>query len=264
MNISIIIPTYKPGKYLKDCLDSISKQTLYYKDFEVIIVLNGIVEQYLDYITGIIKDYKFDVNVIPTTTAGVSNARNIGLKVAKGKYICFIDDDDKISPTYLEDLYNKASKDVIVASNVKAFCTDTTNLEEDYISKAFIEKKKQNAPLSVLEGRKFMSSSCCKIICKEIIQDIRFDTNLKIGEDSVFMAKISKNIKSIVLSDNNAIYYRRLRQGSASRSTIPFKKRLNIVYALICAYIKLLTPKYNFGFILTRIAATIIKLKRID
>ncbi len=194
----------------------------------------------------------------------MSNARNIGLKVAKGKYICFIDDDDKISPTYLEDLYNKASKDVIVASNVKAFCTDTTNLEEDYISKAFIEKKKQNAPLSVLEGRKFMSSSCCKIICKEIIQDIRFDTNLKIGEDSVFMAKISKNIKSIVLSDNNAIYYRRLRQGSASRSTIPFKKRLNIVYALICAYIKLLTPKYNFGFILTRIAATIIKLKRID
>ena len=107
-----------------------------------------------------------------------------------------------------------------------------------------------------------MSSSCCKIISKEIIKDIRFDTNLKIGEDSVFMAKISKKVKSIVLSDSSAIYYRRLRAGSASRVKQPILKKCNIVCKLLKKYTKMLTPSYNIPFIATRIVAALLKLVR--
>lgn len=262
MDISIIIPTYKPGTYLKDCLDSINIQTINKKHFEVIIVLNGLIEPYFEYINELTKEYDFHTVVIATETSGVSNARNLGLSKAQGEYVCFIDDDDKISPTYLEDLYSKVSPNSIVASNVKSFYDDSDKLENDYIAASYEKNIHKKTPLSVLEGRKFMSSSCCKIISREIIQDFRFDTNLKIGEDSVFMAKISKNVKSIILSDSNAIYYRRLRVGSASRVKQPLSKRCAIVCKLLKSYTKMLTSSYNIPFIATRIVAALLKLAR--
>ncbi|CDA57032.1 putative uncharacterized protein [Prevotella sp. CAG:604] len=262
MNISIIIPTYKPGSYLKDCLESINNQTMDKKCFEVIIVLNGVIKPYIEYIYSLTKMYDFNSVVIPTETPGVSNARNLGLSRTQGEYVCFIDDDDKISPSYLENLYSKATPNNIVASNVKAFYNNSNKTENDYIASAYKKLINKNSPLSVFKGRKFMSSSCCKIISRRIIQDVRFDTNLKIGEDSVFMAKISKKVKSIVLSDSSAIYYRRLRAGSASRVKQPILKKCNIVCKLLKKYTKMLTPSYNIPFIATRIIATLLKLVR--
>ena len=262
MNISIIIPTYKPGSYLKDCLESINNQTMDKKCFEVIIVLNGVIKPYIEYIYSLTKMYDFNSVVIPTETPGVSNARNLGLSRTQGEYVCFIDDDDKISPSYLENLYSKATPNNIVASNVKAFYNNSNKIENDYIASAYKKLINKNSPLSVFKGRKFMSSSCCKIISRRIIQDVRFDTNLKIGEDSVFMAKISKKVKSIVLSDSSAIYYRRLRAGSASRVKQPILKKCNIVCKLLKKYTKMLTPSYNIPFIATRIVAALLKLAR--
>ena len=262
MKISIIIPTYKPGPYLKDCLESINNQTMNKKCFEVIIVLNGVIKPYIEYIYSLTKMYDFNSVVIPTETPGVSNARNLGLSRTQGEYVCFIDDDDKISPSYLENLYSKATPNNIVASNVKAFYNNSNKTENDYIASAYKKLINKNSPLSVFKGRKFMSSSCCKIISRRIIQDVRFDTNLKIGEDSVFMAKISKKVKSIVLSDSSAIYYRRLRAGSASRVKQPILKKCNIVCKLLKKYTKMLTPSYNIPFIATRIVATLLKLAR--
>lgn len=262
MNISIIIPTYKPGSYLKDCLESINDQTMDKKCFEVIIVLNGVIKPYIEYIYSLTKMYDFNSVVIPTETPGVSNARNLGLSRTQGEYVCFIDDDDKISPSYLENLYSKATPNNIVASNVKAFYNNSNKTENDYIASAYKKLINKNSPLSVFKGRKFMSSSCCKIISRRIIQDVRFDTNLKIGEDSVFMAKISKKVKSIVLSDSSAIYYRRLRAGSASRVKQPILKKCNIVCKLLKKYTKMLTPSYNIPFIATRIVAALLKLAR--
>ena len=259
MNISIIIPTYKPGSYLKDCLESINNQTMDKKCFEVIIVLNGVIKPYIEYIYSLTKMYDFNSVVIPTETPGVSNARNLGLSRTQGEYVCFIDDDDKISPSYL---YSKATPNNIVASNVKAFYNNSNKTENDYIASAYKKLINKNSPLSVFKGRKFMSSSCCKIISRRIIQDVRFDTNLKIGEDSVFMAKISKKVKSIVLSDSSAIYYRRLRAGSASRVKQPILKKCNIVCKLLKKYTKMLTPSYNIPFIATRIVAALLKLVR--
>lgn len=232
------------------------------KCFEVIIVLNGVIKPYIEYIYSLTKMYDFNSVVIPTETPGVSNARNLGLSRTQGEYVCFIDDDDKISPSYLENLYSKATPNNIVASNVKAFYNNSNKTENDYIASAYKKLINKNSPLSVFKGRKFMSSSCCKIISRRIIQDVRFDTNLKIGEDSVFMAKISKKVKSIVLSDSSAIYYRRLRAGSASRVKQPILKKCNIVCKLLKKYTKMLTPSYNIPFIATRIVAALLKLAR--
>ena len=102
MKISVIIPTYKPGAYIWECLDSLRNQTLPKEDFELILVLNGCKDPYYSQIQEYIDKNLIgnNVNFIQTDTGGVSNARNIALDVAKGEYITFIDDDDYISASF--------------------------------------------------------------------------------------------------------------------------------------------------------------------
>lgn len=117
--ISIIIPTYKPQHYLIDCLDSIVAQTLDASRFEVIIVLNGCDQPY----RAQIEEYKnahktHNITLLSADAAGVSYARNEGIKHSAGDYVCFVDDDDWLSPNYLQELLSHADGMDIVVSNV--------------------------------------------------------------------------------------------------------------------------------------------------
>lgn len=107
--ISIIVPVYNAEKYLPDCLNSILGQT--YTDFEVILVDDGSTDQSLRIIDKYIaKDDRF--HLFQQTHRGVSAARNIGLKNVTGDYISFVDADDQIASTYLEDLYHAFDEQV--------------------------------------------------------------------------------------------------------------------------------------------------------
>ena len=106
--ISVIIPVYNVEKYLRQCLDSIINQTL--KDIEIICVDDGSTDRSLN----ILKEYqaKDDRIIIlqqQNKFAGV--ARNTGLKVAKGKYLSFLDSDDFFELNMFEDMYKKAEQD---------------------------------------------------------------------------------------------------------------------------------------------------------
>ena len=112
--ISVIIPTYKPQSYLWECLDSLRCQTFPVDNFEVLLILNGCRDPYQSQIEDyLLKSGMTNVRIIQTDQAGVSNARNMGLDNAIGDYVAFVDDDDYVSPTYLEELYAKASPDTI-------------------------------------------------------------------------------------------------------------------------------------------------------
>ncbi|MDT2603110.1 glycosyltransferase family 2 protein [Enterococcus dongliensis] len=97
--ISVIVPVYNVEAYLENCLESISGQTE--TDIEIIVVDDGSPDK-----SGEIADnYRLRdnrVRVIHQDNGGLSAARNSGLDVAKGKYVCFIDSDDWIEPDYLE------------------------------------------------------------------------------------------------------------------------------------------------------------------
>ncbi|MBQ3307520.1 MAG: glycosyltransferase [Bacilli bacterium] len=99
---SIIIPVYNVEDYIKDCLESVKKQT--FKDYEVIVVNDGTKDQSMD----IVKNY--DVKVINQENQGLSGARNTGAKEAKGEYIIFLDSDDWIENNLLEEI-SKALED---------------------------------------------------------------------------------------------------------------------------------------------------------
>jgi glycosyltransferase involved in cell wall biosynthesis len=101
--ISVIVPIYKVEKYLKKCIDSIINQT--YRNLEIILVDDGSP----DYCGEICDDFKLKderVVVIHKENGGLSDARNVGLDIAKGKYIMFVDSDDYIAENMVYKLYS--------------------------------------------------------------------------------------------------------------------------------------------------------------
>ena len=106
--VSVIIPVYNVEKYLRQCLDSVINQTL--KDIEIICVDDGSTDNSLN----ILKEYKEKDNRIiilqqQNQYAGV--ARNNGLKIAKGKYLSFLDSDDWFDLNMLKEMVDRAEKD---------------------------------------------------------------------------------------------------------------------------------------------------------
>lgn len=121
--ITVILPIYKVEKYLRACVDSVLAQT--YSNLEVILVDDGSP----DGCPAIVDDYAAkDSRVIPIhqTNAGLSEARNAGLRIAKGQWIVMVDSDDVIDTTMIEKLYKAA-----VSNDCKMSWCLIKEIEED-------------------------------------------------------------------------------------------------------------------------------------
>ncbi|MBQ8543627.1 MAG: glycosyltransferase family 2 protein [Alistipes sp.] len=261
--ISIIIPSYKPQDYIWECLNSIRNQTFPKENFELILVLNGCKEPYYTKIQEYISNnfVGYNVNFIYTDVGGVSNARNIALDAANGEYITFIDDDDYISPKYLEELYYVASPNTVSMCYPYAFNDGEPNVQLLYSLTTVYEEyhTKLKCKLSS-KVRKYFSGPCMKLIHRSIIANMRFERFLSVGEDTLFMFMISKNIEMVSFARPEAIYYRRNRRASAIN-----KKRSKLFYVKTNAfqigqYVKAFISapfSYNFIFFISRIVAAI-------
>lgn len=257
MNISVIIPIYKPQNYLWECLDSLCNQTLDKRLYEVILVLNGCDEPYnTNIIEYIQKHSNVRWNYIQTNQVGVSNARNIALDVSQGEYITFIDDDDYVSSSYLEELFSLANKEIISLCYPVAFDDGTDEFYQYYVTRCynqFVSYGKQ----PYINARKYFSGPVYKLIHKDIISNRRFNLNFKNGEDSLFMFEISDNYKYVDFTSKNAIYYRRIRTNSASQSQ-RFSYITNNCLKLMWITTKIYLnnyKNYSFDFYFTRILA---------
>ena len=263
MKISVIIPTYKPRDYLWECLDSLVAQTFPKMDFEVILVLNGCTEPYKSAIERYIaeKMNSMNINFIYTETGGVSNARNLALDEVKGEFITFIDDDDFVSPLFLEQLYDKADSETISLCYPYAFNDGKIDVAIPYSIRTVYEELSSKTNIKITSKlRKYFSGPCMKLIPMSFIQERRFDVRFKNGEDSLFMFLISDKFKKFAFTNKNAIYYRRYREGSAVTTK---RRKLDIIkngVAQMCILFKyfITNPfKYNWIFFSTRLLASI-------
>lgn len=114
IKVSVIIPVYNVEKYIEQCIESVVNQTL--EDIEIIIVNDGTKDNSMKKIEKYLLDSR--IRVINKENGGLSSARNVGLKIAKGEYVSFIDSDDFIELTMLEELYNNSEKADIVFSDI--------------------------------------------------------------------------------------------------------------------------------------------------
>lgn len=260
MKISIIIPTYKPGFYLYNCLDSIKNQTLKKEEFEIVIVLNGCFEPYYSDIRTYIDNnlHKNNVKLLHVDLGGVSNARNIGIKNALGEYIAFIDDDDIISPNYLEELLKMSTHNIVGVSNVHTFKKSVKNYTNNFFACKVIQQ--QRHPKSLFKNRSILSFPVAKLIHRNIIGGHLFDLRFANGEDALFMTQISDKIASFAFTKQSACYYVREREGSATRRKLNKRKLIKDTYLLIETYIKTYFSaplSYNFLLFLSRIPGVI-------
>lgn len=200
MEISVIIPTYRPDYYFVDCLRSLQAQTIDHSVFEILIILNGPKESYEFFIQDLVKKYLNDivVKVFYTDKASVSNARNIGIDNAAGKFLTFIDDDDYVSPSYLLEMYEIACENIVPLTNILAF-NDLDNSIVEYGISTQYKLKCKDVHLSQYKVRAYFSVPVCKLIRKDIIGERRFNCCFKNSEDALFMLAISDKINDMAL-----------------------------------------------------------------
>lgn len=264
MKVTVVVPSYKPGEYIKNCLLSLEDTNGFpADDFEILVVLNGCKEPYLSNINEFIAGRGLNnARVIQTDEPGVSNARNTGINNARGEYVCFIDDDDRVSPGYIGELLKLASPGAVSCSNMVNLMPDGTTDNGYFLARAY-DSIRSLPRHTLFNSRKFLSSSCAKLIPMAAIGKRRFNSRYKLGEDSLFMFTISNKIKEIHIAPPSAVYYVSVRENSASRKHHSFGERAEVALRLTLSYLAvyLRSPwRYNFLFWASRVYATLRKL----
>lgn len=261
MILSVIIPTYKPTKAIDRCIETLDRQTLDHTEFEVIIVLNGCDQPYrrqLD--TLLLRHPHLQAKMVQTDRPGVSNARNIGIDMARGDRICFVDDDDWLSDNYLSALFATDNSAVVVSNAIQI-----DDVSRQQVPHFLTEAYAVNATIShpgLWRARSFFSTAWGKSIPRSVIGDTRFDPRFRLGEDSLFMFALSYRVKHIKLANSDVVYYIRQHADSASRADIGFADKARTLLLLTLAYVGqwLRRPlAYNFPLFLSRVAATLYK-----
>lgn len=208
--ISIIVPTYNVEKYIRTCIESILAQT--YRNVEVIIVNDGSTDQSLAVISDLICSHH-NVKVINQKNQGLSVARNTGIDVATGKYITFVDADDKIMPGFVSSLYQIADKtgaDIVRGS----FRDFNGNIPKDWVPDFNVPT---NCGTIVLD--QFLSSNISFVVWSSIYRldfinsnHIRFTPGILL-EDGDFTTRAYMLAKLVATSPEPNYAYR-IRQGS--------------------------------------------------
>lgn len=105
LDLSIVVPIYNASAYIERCVDSLINQKTNYK-YEIILINDGSTDDTLTILEKYVEDYR--VTLLNQTNQGISITRNNGIKIAKGKYIGFVDNDDAVSEDYVDKLLRKA------------------------------------------------------------------------------------------------------------------------------------------------------------
>ena len=108
VNLSVIVPVYNVEKYLDKCLNSLVNQTL--DNYEIIVVNDGTKDNSQLIIDKYVKEYPELIRSFIKENGGLSDARNYGLKYARGKYICFLDSDDYVEHNFYKGMIDMAFK----------------------------------------------------------------------------------------------------------------------------------------------------------
>lgn len=118
VKLSIIIPLYNTERYIERCLLSCVEQSIEDNDYEIIVVDDGSTDQSVEIVKRLAEIYN-NIRVYSKVNGGQSSARNFGLKYATGKYIWFVDSDDRIVPNIIGELLDKADNSKL---DVLGFC----------------------------------------------------------------------------------------------------------------------------------------------
>lgn len=206
--ISVIIPVYNVEPYLRRCLDSVVSQT--YKNLEIILVDDGspdrspeICDEYAE------KDLR--IKVIHKKNGGQAEARNKGIDTAAGEYITFVDADDYISTSYVDDLYYSIVRFSVKFAACQLDCfTEVKDVLQSKSSSGCCKISKKQAleyycALGEKKSTPFLAA-CCKLYHRSLFKTLRFPVGC-IYEDSLLNYKLIDLVDDIAYVKKPLYHY---------------------------------------------------------
>ena len=233
--ISIIVPVYNAGKYLKDCVFSICKQS--YNELEILLVDDGSSDDSLE----ICKELSATDNrikVLTKSNGGASSARNFGVDAATGEWIAFVDSDDFIQPLYIERLFNAVKEYGVdfVVSGIQYWDVKTNERQNRSYKKAYLIADKTIE--AILKKRIYLNGGpVSKLYKTSIVKDnnIYFNEKMSFAEDCDFMLRYFSHIESIAFIDNSDYIYR-LTPNSLSHRQLSYETELYCLNEMVKRY----------------------------
>lgn len=228
-DLSIIIPSYNNAKYIGKCLDSVISQKTKYK-FEVIVVNDGSTDNTSEILDGY-SSYGF-VKIIQQENKGFSGARNVGIDNSTGRYIMFVDSDDRLPANAIESLMQKAiaeDADIVAGSYV------TSNTNGD-ITPGYTYDNSQIDAMSLKNGQPWG-----KVYKRWLFNNVRYPENYWY-EDTIFMMLIWPMCgRCFTISD--VVYEYFINPKGISSSSKGRKKSVDTLYV----YRSLLSDRLTLG-----------------
>lgn len=228
---SIIIPIYNTRQYLKECIESVLAQTQ--KEIEIILVDDGSTDGSSELIRAYEKKYWF-VKGIYQKNQKLGAARNAGVKAATGKYIYFLDSDDYIDRSLLEECYQAAEEKCLdyIMFDAKTFCDVSTEMHSTFSEEAY-DRSKMKIESKIYSGIEFWKEfyACGGVYPNAVLVYINAnffrENNLFFEkgifyEDNDWMLRMCLCAKKIAYIPQR-LYYRRYRVESITMSAYSYE-----------------------------------------
>lgn len=197
--VSIIVPVYNMEVFVEECLKSILNNT--YTNFELIIVNDGSTDNTLEIVSKF-KDPR--IQIINKENGGAASSRNVGLNIAKGEYIIFIDADD-----------------VITTDFIKLYVTYSLEYNADICYSGFLRffeftPKENSVPhkVTVYQKEGYFNTDAKRIVCtgklfsKRLISKLRFKEGIVHEDEAFYTLLLKQDINNIVDIDKPLYFYR--------------------------------------------------------
>lgn len=229
--ISVVVPVYNSEKYLNRCVSSIIGQT--YQDLQVILVDDGSTDQSPELCNEWAKQDS-RVTVIHQSNAGVSAARNIGLRAATGTFILQVDSDDYIAPQTVETLMNAANKtgaDMVICNFIQGSTHNYWFPEQNHKYQETIDKHEALNRIYIDSHHALQYvAPWCKL-CKHTIYDGIYYPDGKIFEDIYTTHKLLYKCEKIAVVKDQLFYY--FQRPESIMNTAFSLKKLDYLQALV-------------------------------
>ncbi len=225
--VSVIVPIYNAEKYVRRCVESILQQT--YEDLEILLVDDGSTDSggaICDELAG--KDER--VRVWHVENGGVASARNKGLDACRGAYVAFVDADDYLEPDFVESLLGLLHRD----HTVVAVCANNTARDAVKMEECVMDVEKDFSYSKYMFGCFVWG----KVYRREILKGLRFQEDVKVGEDTLFFGQVLARLSQLSYTDR-ILYHYMSNEGSAVHSAFSEGRYTEIIsWQRLCEFFK--------------------------
>ena len=214
--ISVIVPVYNVEAYLERCVESILQQT--YAHFELILINDGSTDSSGQICDHLASQYE-NIKAYHIENAGVSNARNMGIQLATGSWVTFIDSDDFVTQDYLATLAS-----AVEGENIGFVIAPLHHIKNGIVTDLPPHSGKtelwstEETMKELLMTTRTSFFPVAKLFKRDLLADEKFNTNYHLAEDALFLTELLLKTRCSSVFIDKPVYYYDHREGSATTS----------------------------------------------